>query len=90
MEDPTVVPATTAISLQHSYHGLGQEDSSVTNTEGFHNVNVSSSVDQMTIVKQQCQSGGLPEAALWLLIASWRDKTVSSYDSLFKRWDSWH
>ena len=30
----------------------------------------------MAFVREQCQSGGLSEAALQLLTASWRDKTV--------------
>lgn len=43
----------------------------------------------MAIIRQKCRSGGLSEATSGLLTASWRDKTASSYDSLFKRWDSW-
>ena len=81
-----MVPATTAITLQHSSFtasGLGQ-DSSVTNTKGFHNANRSSLVGRMAFVRQQCQSGGLSEAALQLLTASWRDKTVSNDEFLFK------
>ena len=92
MENVTMIPATTAITMQHfsfATHGLGQGDSSVTNTEGLHNANGSSSVGCMAIIRQKCQSGGLSEAASGLLIASWRDKTASSYDSLFKCWDSW-
>ena len=40
MENATVVPATSVITMQHSLfatHGLGQGDSSVTNIEGLHN-----------------------------------------------------
>ena len=92
MEDSTLVPNTAAITVQHSLfatQGLGQGDCSVTNTEGLHNANRSSSVGRMAIIRQHCRSGGLSEAASGLLTASWRDKTVSNYESLFKRWDSW-
>ena len=61
-----VQPTTIAIILQHSSfatQGLGQRDSSVTKTEGFHNANRSSTVGCMAIVMQQGQSGGLAEAA---------------------------
>ena len=54
MEDSTLVPNAAAITVQYSSfatHGLGQGDGSVTNTEGLHNANRSSSVGRMAIIR---------------------------------------
>ena len=59
------------------------------NSEGIHHANRSTSASRLAIVWQQCQSGGLSTEAARLLSASWRSKTTSSYESLFKWWDSW-
>ena len=58
-------------------------------TEGFHNASRSTPTSHMAIVGHQCRAAGLSEAASKLLKASWRSKTKSSYESLFKKWDSW-
>ena len=57
--------------------------------EKLHNANGSASVSRMAIVRQKCRSGGLSEGAFELLSATLSGKTTTSYESLFKRWDSW-
>ena len=59
-------------------------------TEGVHHANRGTPTSRLAIVRQQCQSGGLSTDASRLLTASWRNKTTSSYESLFKKWDRWY
>jgi len=59
------------------------------NSEGIHHANRSTSASHLATIQQQCQSGVLSTEAARLLSASWRSKTTSSYESLFKQWDSW-
>ena len=90
LEDPAMVSSiVTAVGEDPSFATRGQENGNITNTEGLHNANGSSSVSRMAIVRQKCRSGGLSEGASDLLSASWRGKTTTSYESLFKCWDSW-
>ena len=90
VEDSAMVSSiTTAVGQDPSFATQRQGNGSITNTEGFHNANGSASVSRMAIVRQKCQSGGLSEGTSDLLSASWRGKTTTSYESLFKRWDSW-
>ena len=90
MEDPALVSSTaTAVGQHSSIATQGQGNGNITNTEEFHNADRSASVSRMAIVRQKCRSGGLSEEASQLLSASWRVKTSASYESLFKRWDSW-
>ena len=88
LEDPAMVSSIdTAVGEDPSFATQGQGNGNITNTEGLHNANGSASVSRMTIVRQKCQSGGLSEGAFDLLSASWKGKTTTSYESLFKRWD---
>ena len=88
LEDPAMVSSIdTAVDEDPSFAIRGQGNRNITNTEGLHNANGSASVSRMAIVRQKCRSGGLSEGASDLLSASWRGKTTTSYESLFKRWD---
>ena len=90
VEDSAMVSSiTAAVGQDTSFATRRQGNGNITNTEGFHNANGSASVSRMAIVRQKCRSGGLSEGASDLLSASWRGKTTTSYESLFKRWDSW-
>ena len=46
-------------------------------------------VPQLAAWPSSGKNAGLSEGASDLLSASWRGKTTTSYESLFKRWDSW-
>ena len=61
------------------------ECSDFTNQGGVHHASGSASVGRLAIIRQQCRSGGLSQ----LLASSRRSKTTSTYESLFKKWDSW-
>ena len=43
----------------------------------------------MAIVREKCRSGGLSAEASQLVSASLRSKSTSSYESLFRKWNSW-
>ena len=89
-EDPAMVfSIITAVGQDPSFATRRQKNGSITNTEGFYYANGSASVSHMAIVRQRCKSGGLSVGASDLLSASWRGKTTTSYESLFKCWDSW-
>lgn len=90
IESTTMVPSIAATVVQHPLIATqGQGDNNIISTQK--NFIMPTGVPQlhMAIVRQQCQSGGLSEAALQLLTASWENKTTSSCDFLFKHWDSW-
>ena len=90
VEDSAMVSSiTTAVGQDTSFATRRQGNGNITSTEGFHNANGSASISRMAIVRQKCRSGGLSKGASDLLSASWRGKTTTSYENLFKRWDSW-
>ena len=62
----------TAVGRDPSFATQGQGNGSITNTEGLHNANGSTSASRMAIVRQKCRLGGLSEGAFDLLSASWR------------------
>ena len=43
----------------------------------------------MAHIRRSCQSSELSEEATRLLMASWRSKSQSSYNSLFLKWERW-
>ena len=90
VEDSTLVssPSTAPDRESTSYSNSG-EYSDITNPAGVHHASWSSSTGHLAIVRNQWRSGGLSEEASIPLASSWRNKTKSTYESLFKRWDSW-
>ena len=90
VEDSALVssPSTSPDRDSTSYSNSG-EYSDITNPAGVHHASWSSSTSRLAIVRNQWRSGGLSEEASRLLASSWRNKTKSTYESLFKRWDSW-
>lgn len=44
---------------------------------------------RMAHVREYCQTEKLSKQASELLMASWRDKSTKSYNSLFHKWESW-
>ena len=90
VEDTAVVSPPTSIadwnsSSDSSTTGCGD----FTNTGGVHNASRSATAGRLAIIRHQSRSGGLSEGASRLLESSWRDKTKSTYESLFKRWVGW-
>ena len=47
------------------------------------------STGRMAHIRRSCQSSELSEEATKLLMASWRSKSQSSYNSLFLKWERW-
>ena len=60
-----------------------------TNRTGVRNVSRSSSSDCMAHLRDSFTSQGLSGEASELLLASWRDKTNKSYNSLCTKWFTW-
>ena len=92
---PTMEDSTMVSSSSSSTSGNPPADSNttghsnLTNTGRVHNANRGATISRLAIVRDQSRSGGLSEGASRLLESSWRNKTKSTYESLFKRWDSW-
>ena len=90
MEDPTLVSTNSGnVDRLSTVVATRAMDSDLPCSEGFHNASGSAPTSRMAIVGHQCRAAGLSEAASRLLKASWRSRTKSSYESLFKKWDSW-
>ena len=74
------VPITDSNTRQHS---------DISNSGGIHHAIRGTTVGRLATIRQHCRTGRLSEGATTLLDSAWRDKTKSTYESLFKRWDSW-
>ena len=44
---------------------------------------------RMAYLRESCEAGSLSEEASKLLMASWRNKSQSTYNSLFHKWERW-
>ena len=90
VEDTTMVSSASPTAEGNSTPDPNtRECCDFTNAGGVHNAIRSTTVGRLAIIRHQGRSGGLSEGASRLLESSWRDKTKSTYESLFKRWDSW-
>ena len=87
MEDTTMVPSITVRISTSDSVTTGCCD--LTNSGGIHNARGSTAISRLAIIRNQSRSGGLSEGASCLLESSWRSKTKSTYESLFKRWNNW-
>ena len=63
--------------------------SNITIRKGVHYASGGPTVSRMAIVWEKCRSGGLSAEASQLVSASLRSKSTSSYESLFRKWNSW-
>ena len=89
MEDSAVVPPPTSPVMwnpTNDPNAPGHSD--LADTGGIHNASKGTTVSRLAIIRDQSRSGGLSEGVSRLLESSWRNKTKSTYESLFKRWDS--
>ena len=90
MEDSAMVsPPTSTVMWNPSSDSNATGHSDLANTGGIHNANRGTPISRLAIVRDKSRSGGLSEGASRLLESSWRGKTNSTYESLFKRWVSW-
>ena len=90
VEDPAMVSITTGSVVQCSSPATtegGLSDFPI--GERVHYAIGCPTTSRMAIVREQCRSGGLSSAASQLVSASWHSKTTSSYESLFRKWNSW-
>ena len=90
MEDTTMVtsPSTTTVRISTS-DSTATGCCDLTNSGGIHHATGSTTISCLAIIRDQSRSGGLSERASRLLESSWRSKTKSTYESLFKRWNNW-
>ena len=56
---------------------------------GIHNATGDSDTGRMAYLRESFSSRGISAQASGLLLASWRDKTNTSYNSLFAKWANW-
>ena len=90
MEDTTMVPSPSTTTMR-----ISTSDSTatgccdLTNSGGIHHAAGGTTISRLAIIRDQSRSGGLSEGASRLLESSWRSKTKSTYESLFKRWNNW-
>ena len=73
-------PATSAQDRQLS---------DLANREGVYNASGGAPVSRLAIVREKCRTRDLSEEAARLLRSSWRGKTTSNYESVFRKWSSW-
>ena len=59
------------------------------NRSGIHNESRCTGVSGMAHIRESFTSRGISSDASALLLASWRPKTQSNYDSLFSKWSRW-
>ena len=48
-----------------------------------------SSIGRMESLREQFRAEAIPEGAISLIFASWRDKTNSTYNSAWRKWERW-
>ena len=60
-----------------------------TNRMGVHHDSGSPNSSRMAHLREAFKSQGLSQSASQLVMSSWREKTTTNYNSLFKKWDSW-
>ena len=59
------------------------------NRSGLHNEPRGTGTSGMAHIRESFESRGISSEASALLLASWRPKTQSNYDSLFSKWSRW-
>ena len=91
MENPALVSSAAGhvgrCSLSTPTEG---EPSNITIRKGVHYASGGPTVSRMAFVREKCRSGGRLAEASQLVSASLRSKSASSYESLFRKWNSWH
>ena len=90
VEDPVMVPPSPPAGerISTSDFDTGRH-SNISNSGRNHNASGGSTVGCLATIQHCGRTGGLSEGASMLLESAWRDKTKSTYESLFKRWDCW-
>ena len=73
--------------IHHGNSPEGESDSTITPRSDARCDTLASHVDYLRGRYRECQ---LSEEASELLLASWREKSSKSYDSLFRKWLSWY
>ena len=63
--------------------------SNITIRKGVHYASRGPIVSRMAIAREKCRLGGLSAEASQLVSASLHSKSTSSYESLFRKWNSW-
>ena len=90
VEDSIMVPSSTRAS-----GGLPSENSSATRSginatgAGIPDATGSTPAGRLAYLRQSYASRGISPQGSDLMLASWRDKTNSSYGSSFSKWASW-
>ena len=90
VEDTGMVPITIAapVRLPDTNTSQGHDDTS-SQPAPVTSSGTGSTVGRMAYIRRSCKAGNLSDEATQLLMASWRSKSQSSYNSLFHKWEGW-
>jgi len=90
VEDPVMVTSSPPANERIPTSDFDtRRHSNISNSGRNHNASGGSTVGCLATIQHCGRTGGLSEGASMLLESAWRDKTKSTYESLFKRWDCW-
>ena len=90
MEGPSMVPSAigTASGLPMPATGPGNDNSPGSHSSPTHQGS-RGAAGRMAYMRKSCKERELSEEATSLLMASWRTKSQSNYNSLFYKWECW-
>ena len=88
MDVPAMVPSIAGPSDGHATPPSRDGGSNPTNVGG-NITRGNSQASRVAYLKQSYSTQNISESASRLLLASWREKSSKSYDSLFRKWVSW-
>jgi len=90
LEESTMVFSPAATFERNSTDDSNpRKHGDIINSAGIHDAFRSPSTSRLAVIRRSCRSESLSADASRLLEASWRSKITSTYESLFKRCDSW-
>ena len=90
VEDTGMVPITIAAPVRLPDINTSQRhDNTPSQPAPITGSGMGSTVGRMAYIGKSCEAGNLSDEATWLLMASWRSKSHSSYNSLFHKWECW-
>ena len=81
---PSVAPVIDQQATSHSSVSTSNPVS-VSEQSSRHNAPIS----HVSCIRDRCQNGKLSNAATDLVLSSWRDKSMRSYNSSFNKWACW-
>ena len=90
LEDAGMVPSAPVSPNRLSMSASSRGDNDHTNShQASTDQGSGSAAGRMAYIRRSCEDRQLSEGATSLLMASWRSKSHSSYNSLFHKWECW-